>query len=409
MPMRLPLWGVALATTLAMQINASMLDQGMVVLAPLLMEEFGLPPERVGVLSTCSAFGVVLFLLFGAPFIARFGAVRTLQGGALLAATGAAILGTGTWWPALLMAALFIGIGYGPVAPAGSRILASSAPARHRSLIFSIKQAGAPLGGAVAAVMLAPIAAAFGWQVALYTAVVISVTAAVTISPLRRRLDPAPAGNGVRLFSIRNGVAPLKALLGNRQTTAISCLAFSLALVQSCLFSFSVTYLSTAGGMSLAEAALAYALMQGAGATARIALGWLADRTGTPTTNLLVQAVIAALLVSSFGLMPSGSPFWIVGMATFALGFCAVSWNGIFMAEISRLSPPDRIAEATAGGALVAFFGYLIGPLTFSLLVSFFGDYTLPFAIFGGQLLANALVTAGLLARRRRGLRERNI
>lgn len=158
--------GAALSTTLAMQVNASMLDQGIATVVPLLTAELSIPPEQVGVLSTCGALGVVLFLLFGTPFIARFGAIRTLQGGALTAAAGAA-LATSGWWPALLCAALFIGIGYGPSPPAGSRILAASAPLGHRTLIFSIKQAGAPLGGAVAAILLAPVATALGWRAAL--------------------------------------------------------------------------------------------------------------------------------------------------------------------------------------------------------------------------------------------------
>mgnify|MGYP003347142796 CR=1 FL=1 len=56
--------------------------------------------------------------------------------------------------PALVTSALYtallLGIGYGPMPPAGSRILAATAPKQHRSLIFSIKQAGAPAGGAIA-------------------------------------------------------------------------------------------------------------------------------------------------------------------------------------------------------------------------------------------------------------------
>ncbi|MCF3935699.1 MFS transporter [Acuticoccus sp. M5D2P5] len=404
--MRPPLWAVALATTSALQINASMLDQGLAIIAPLITAELGIAPERVGMLSTASAAGVVLFLVFGAPFIARFGAVRMLQFGALLAAGGAA-LATSAFWPALLLAAFLIGVGYGPTPPAGSRILAATAPPRHRTLVFSIKQSGAPLGGAIAAMLLAPIAAAYGWRVALMTAIAVSVVAALSIQPLRMRLDPpAHGGAALPLFATRNLAAPFTTLAADPRVFAIARLAFSLALVQSCLFSFSVTYLSTARGLALAEAGMAHAILLVAGASARILLGWLADRTGTPSANLVIQAVIAAVLVAGYGLLPVGTPLALVGAVTFFLGFSAASWNGIFMAEIARMTPPDRIAEATSGGALVAFLGYLIGPVTFSLLVSSFGDYQWPFAIFGAQLLANAALTAALFTRRRLGWRN---
>src|SRR5678816_1366245 len=99
-----------------------------------------------------------------------------LQIGTLPAVCGLALAATG-WWPLLVIAAIMMGLGYGPSPPAGNRILAATVPARHRSLIFSIKQAGAPLGGALAGVILAPTAAGWGWQAAL--AISIGVLAAV--------------------------------------------------------------------------------------------------------------------------------------------------------------------------------------------------------------------------------------
>lgn len=103
----------------------------------------------------------------------------------------------------------------------------------------------------------------------------------------------------------------MKRLLADRRVLSISCVAFSLALVQGSLFSFSVTYLATARGLPLAEAGAAYAVMQAAGASARIALGWLADRTGTSSVNLVVQDVIASMLMAGYGLLPASAPFWI--------------------------------------------------------------------------------------------------
>jgi MFS family permease len=156
---RMPTWVLALAVTLGMQTIASFLDQSLAIIAPLLTAGAGLAPERVGNLSSLQFAGVVLFLLFGGPLLARLGPVRMLQTGALMAMAGLLVAATG-WWPVLVVAALMMGIGYGPSPPAGSRILASTAPPQHRTLIFSIKQAGAPAGGAFAGLILAPAASA---------------------------------------------------------------------------------------------------------------------------------------------------------------------------------------------------------------------------------------------------------
>jgi MFS family permease len=385
-----------------MQINASMLDQSLAIIAPLLTRGLGIAPERVGNLSSLSSLGTVLFLLFGGPILARLGPVRMLQVGALIAVTGL-LLATSGSWPVILGAALLLGIGYGPSPPAGSRILAATAPARHRTLIFSVKQAGAPVGGALAALILAPVAAGWGWEAALVLAICIGLAAATIINPVRDLLDnerrpDQPIGLSV-LVSPRTIAAPFAALASDRALLSISCLAFSFAVVQGSLFSFSVTYLVTGCGLPLAEAGLASAVMQSAGAFARVALGWLADRTGMPARNLTIQAMVAAGLIIIYGSLPSPTSFGLATIVMGATGFFAASWNGIFLAEVARLSPPDRVAEATSSSTLVAFLGYVSGPSVFSLIVTWTGDYQWPFLVIAAQLFGTALVQLARVAR----------
>ena len=181
-------WVAALGATLLMQSVASFLTQTLPVVAPLIMASAGLAPERIGNLSSLVAFGTVLFLLLGGPFLARLGPVRTLQLGTGIAAAALVVAATGAL-PALMLASLMLGIGYGPTPPAGSRILAATAPKDHRTLIFSVKQAGAPLGGALAGLIAAPVATHAGWGAALLVAVATSVIAAAAIQPLRESLD----------------------------------------------------------------------------------------------------------------------------------------------------------------------------------------------------------------------------
>lgn len=400
---RCPLWVIALSTTLGMQINASMLDQSLAIIAPLLTKGLGIAPERIGNLSSLSALGVVLFLLFGSPILARLGPVRMLQIGALTAVAGLLLATSGHWW-LILCAALMMGIGYGPSPPAGSRILAATAPDRHRTLIFSVKQAGAPVGGALAGLVLAPIAVTWGWQIAVLVGAAIGLMAAAIIAPVRAELDVERRRdqplNFAAVFSPRVVAAPFAVLGANRSLLAIAFLAFSFALVQGSLFSFSVTYLVTDRGLHLSDAAFAYATMQACGALARVALGWLADRTGTPARNLTIQAMAAAVLVAIYGTFPASPPFLLTALVTGAVGFLAASWNGIFLAEIARLSPVDRVAEATSASTLCAFLGYVTGPTLFSLLVTLTGTYRWPFFIAAAQLFVMALFQFTPFARR---------
>lgn len=402
-PPGMPIWVLALATTLGMQTAASFLDQSLSIVAPLLTAGAGLAPERVGNLSSLDSLGTVTFLVFGGPVLARLGPVRMLQTGAMMAVTGLLVASSG-WWPALVVAALAMGAGYGPSPPAGSRILAATAPPRHRTLIFSIKQAGAPAGGALAGLILAPAAAAWGWTAALFIAMAVGLAAAAIINPARRRLDAErepdrPVSLRV-LLNARNIAAPFRLLKANPVLLSVTALAFSLAIVQGSLFSFSVTYLVTDRHMPLPAAGLVYFCMQSAGVFARILLGWLADRTGRPAYNLTAQAFVAALMVVGYSALPANPAFATAAVVAAATGFFAASWNGIYLAEIARLSPPNAIMEATSSSAVVTFLGYVSGPSIFSILVTWTGGYRLPFLAASAQLAVMAAVQVVVLLRR---------
>ena len=399
---KIPLWVLALSTTLGMQSIASFLDQSLPIIAPLLTARAGLAPERIGIISSLSALGVILFLVFGGPVLARLGPVRMLQIGTLTAVCGLAIAATG-WWPLLVIAAIMMGLGYGPSPPAGNRILAATVPARHRSLIFSIKQAGAPLGGALAGVILAPIAAGWGWQAALAISISIGVLAAVIITSTARRLNferepDRPVGPSA-LFNPRSVAAPFLLLKESPSLLIVTGLAFSFAAVQGSLFSFSVTYLTLDRHMPLMQAGFAYAAMQFSGVFARVFLGWLADRTGRPSLNLSVQALIAAAMVVLYGFLPEEPSIATVAVVCGAAGFFAASWNGIYMAEIVRLSPAKLITEITSSSTVMVFLGYMSGPTIFSLLVSWFGSYRLSFLVIAAQLALMAAAQLALLSR----------
>jgi MFS family permease len=130
---------------------------------------------------------------------------------------------------------------------------------------------------------------------------------------------------------------------------------------------------------------------------ARIFLGWLADRTGRPAQNLTIQAFVAAGMLVVYANLPMHPSVPLAALVCAATGFVAASWNGIYMAEIARLAPPERIVEATSSSSVVTFLGYVSGPSLFTLLVTLSGSWTIPFVVMAGQLAAMAAVQGWFL------------
>ncbi|WP_170984791.1 MFS transporter [Roseomonas sp. AR75] len=395
-------WIAALGATLLMQVIASFMAQSLPVVAPLLTGDLGLQSQAIGNLSALNAFGTVLFLAFGGPFLARLGPVRMLQIGAALSAVGLLALVLGTV-PALVFAAVLLGVGYGPSPPAGSRILAATAPPRHRSLIFSVKQAGAPMGGVLAGLITAPVASAFGWGAALAVCAATAFVAALSIQGLRRDLDaerdPARSISPRSVLSPRTLALPFTALTLAPALLPLTYLAISFAVVQGCLFTFTVTWLVETRGMSLVQAGTVFAAMQGSGVVARIVLGWLADRTGRPIVNLLVQGLVASGAVLMLAALPQSPGLLLTALLAGFAGFVGASWNGIYLAEIARLSSKDRISDATSGSTLLCFLGYVVGPVAYGVLVTASGGWLAPMLFTAVQLAVVTLLVAPTLLR----------
>lgn len=379
-------WPIALAATLLIQIAVSFLSQAMSVLAPSLTHAANVSPEQIGWLAGVVAFGTVWFLMSGTRLLTEIGPIRLLQLGVLLSACGLLLALIG-FWPATLLAALLVGLGYGPAPPAGNQILMNTVPKAHRGLIFSIKQSGAPVGSALAGFLLPIFAHHLGWATALAIAACLAGVTAFLVEPFRRQLDsrqshPSIASFG-SLFSPQMLTTPFKAMQGASGLMHLAYTGFAFAMVQGSVFALYVTYLVITVGADLAAAGAAFAAMQLAGAIARIVVGWVADRVRSALMVPAALGIASSITMAVIGSMQL-SWGWDVILAISALaGFCVASWNGVLMSEIAKVSPRDHVGQTTSAATFFIFIGYVLGPVTFAAIVRFIGSYQAAFSVLG--------------------------
>jgi len=374
-----PAWLAALVATMTAQTAASFLTRLVPTIAPILIDEIGLTPALVGHIVAAGSLGSALFLLAGNSLVRRTGPVRALQLGLLLAMAGVALLAI-PFWPAVMIASVLIGFGYAPSTPAGSEILQSHAPARHRSLIFSIKQAGVPLGGVFAGLALPTLALAIDWRATLWFAGAVALVTAAALEPLRSRFDEGRQKRFDRLTSrwFIQQLDPRRslAILGSspglvRLTFSGACFAFA----QGAWFAYFVTYLVAALDTSLVAAGSAFSVMQVAGIFGRIVLGMVADRLGSARSTLAGSALAAATISVVFAWLPQDCGFAAVLVLAAISGLAISSWNGIQLAEVARISPAGMISETASASVLYTFIGYILGPVGFAATLELTSSY----------------------------------
>ncbi len=370
-------------------------------MGPPLMARAGLPPESIGLVSAISSAGICWFLACGGPMLNQHGPIRTLQLGMVCMAFGLVVLSQPLGALGLL-GSLAIGFGNGPNTPAGSQILIRSAPPAHRTLIFSIKQAGVPLGGALAGLSVPYLVLTHGLPVTLGVIIAILLACCLIVQPFRVRLD-GERGVGdprwmralVQPAAMMSCVSSLRAHSSLPMLTAVGA---SFSIMQACLMTFTATYVFTRHGASLAEAGQVVAVMQGASMFGRVALGWAADRMGNALRHLGIQAILSALAVCLMVTM-GGEARWILYASAALVGFTAVGWNGVHIAELARVAPLHLVSSVTSASSLFGFAGSVCGPLIFMVLVGWAGGYETAFHVMAAQLAGLGVIC--LVAKRR--------
>ncbi len=379
----------ALAATTAIQLAASAALLTLPALAPLVAADLGLATSQVGTYISLVYVGAASAALFGGGLVARVGALRLSQVSVLLCSLGL-LIGLFPLVIAVAIAALILGIGYGPITPASSHVLARTTTPARMNLTFSIKQTGVPAGAALAGLVAPPLALAFGWQIAVALIAAFGVLVAIAAQPLRRALD-ADRDRAARV-SIAHLIVGLRLVAATPPLRTMAAVSFVYAGMQMCVSGFIVAYLAEEVGIGLVAAGLGLTVANVAGVAARIGWGVFADRIMSPRATLALlgaaTAVGAALVASFSTAWPMSSMLLVIG----ALGSTAIGWNGVFLAETARISPPGQTALATGGCLFFTYVGVVVCPLLFGMLQRATGSYATSFGVAAAACAAVAIV-----------------
>ena len=155
---------------------------------------------------------------------------------------------------------------------------------------------------------------------------------------------------------------------------------------QLCFMSFLVSFLNLEIGVSLVLAGSLFAIAQVGGMIGRLSWGLVADRWVTPRTQVGVLGIVGGVCGVITGAFSAAWPMAVIAIVTVIYGATAAAWNGVYFAEVARLSQRDgardEVGRMTGGLQFYMSIGAGLGPLLFSLLVGVIGTYSVGFAVF---------------------------
>ncbi|WP_431226646.1 MFS transporter [Burkholderia contaminans] len=370
--------------------------------APLMIHQFGPGAPGVGTFVSITYAAAAVASVAAGGLVPQLGPIRLCQISLLACATGLAMVGGGTpvW---LILGAIGVGIGYGPVTPASSYLLAATTSPKNRRFVFSLKQTGVPAGAALAGAVM-PVAMLFmGWRAAVWLVAACYVCIALAMDPARRLLDGQIGLSGHRRFHL---LAALTAIFARADLRRLGITAFVLGGAQMCASTFIVSYLHASYGMSLIHAGFLLSVTNVAGVLFRLIWGAAVDR-GIGSSKLLAFLAILTGLANFSMADPEMMSRTLSAFGTcVVLGAAAIGWNGVLLAEIPQVVPQAEVGIATSGCLFFSFAGVVALPALFGAVEQANGGYAASWMSIGvmALVLGVALLVANDAASRRRSV-----
>ncbi|RFA22153.1 MFS transporter [Subtercola boreus] len=359
-----------LALGLFAQVAGSLAITTPAFLVPLLNSERGLSLGEAGLLVAAPSVGMVLTLILWGALADRVGERWVIGSG--LAVAALAVLGA-VLSNDLVSTALFFlvaGMGAASANAAGGRLVVGWFPSNRRGLAMGIRQMAQPLGVAIAAIVIPPLAEAAGVSLVLvFPLVVVSVAALLALVFI---VDP-PRGP-----TAAAGPVPTRPVNPYRTSSLlwrIHTVSVLLVVPQFVVSTFALVWLINSEGWQPLAAGLVVGISQLVGAFGRILVGVISDRVGSRMGPLKAVAASASLVMVVLALTDwfELSAFAAVGIvlasavtvADNGLAFTAVAesagtgWSG-------RALGAQNTAQYLAAAATAPLVGVLIGAVGFA-------------------------------------------
>jgi len=378
---------------LAVLTTSSMAVTVIAVLAPEAAPRIGVDATRIGDYTAIVYLFATLSGAVTGAMVDRFGAIRVCQITMLLATLAMLTFtrGTLTW---VLISAVILGCAYGPFNPASAHVLWRLSTPRWRPFVFSLKQTGVPLGGALTGALIPVLVLWSDWQTAGLAVGAVALVMMILLQPLRASIDEVHR-RPLKL-DMKSLLGPVQLALGNPRLRGYTLTAFAYAGCQLSVMSFMVVFLTRTVNMSLVQAGSVFAFLQIGGFAGRLIWGGIASRLGSPRIVLVIIGAITAtsLVVTPF--MNATWPLLAVISLAIVLGASSLGWNGVMLSEVATHAPEGRAVEATAGMQVVMFGGITVFPPIFGFLVMHTQSFTAAFVAVAVLAIGGAVLMASL-------------
>lgn len=371
------------------QTTASIVSQGLYTLVPFFQQDFALSQAGAALAVAAVNGGQLLSMLLMGWLIDLYGE-RSVVSLSMLAMGAMALLAASSrQYPLLLACLVLLGACYAAVQPGGTRAMVRWFSPRQRGMATGIRQAGLPLGTALAAMALPWMAQQGGWQAALLAQGAVGLAGGLVFLLLYRNAETAPAQ------AVARPPTPLQLVRDVARYQALWPVMLAGVAMVTYQYTFAthvLSFLHQRFGMTVVAAGLLYSVSQWFGIAGRVGLAWVSDHfwPNHRMRSLVLTMALCVIATLALALLPAQTPTWALGALFVVIGIFGVGWYPLYLLQVAEMAPPAAMASTISFSMTLNMAAIAVIPPLFGLIVDASG-YTLAWTTLVCGVLAALL------------------
>ncbi len=361
-------WVMLIVATIA-QTTATLITYGVGVFALFWKEEYALTNTESGLLVSVVNVGPLFCMLFVGRLLDQYNEKILISISSFLLGSSLLLTNIVSGFNGLLFVLLLIGMFYSVSQPGGSKVILKWFRKENRGLAMGIRQAGIPIGGALAGVLIPFLTVQYNMTYAINSIACICIIGGLLFFMFYKEpyvQEEARKGHIKISFWME-----LKVVICKKELYPIYITGICMISLQMVLVGHFMKFLAGEQSITSIVAGTVFSVMFFSGMIGRIALATISDVLYKGNRRIpLFIAVCASiglilLLVMNIHTITSGILYSVSAL----LGFFSIGWFSLFIAEVAELASEESVGITVSVALTLNQIAIIIAPVLFGYIV----------------------------------------
>ncbi|WP_141439281.1 MFS transporter [Bacillus cereus] len=361
-------WVMLIVATIA-QTTATLITYGVGVFALFWKEEYALTNTESGLLVSVVNIGPLFCMLFVGRLLDQYNEKILISISSFLLGSSLLLTNIVSGFNGLLFVLLLIGMFYSVSQPGGSKVILKWFPKENRGLAMGIRQAGIPIGGALAGVLIPFLTIQYNMTYAINSIACICIIGGLLFFMFYKEpYVQEEAGKGHIKVSFWT---QLKVVICKRELYPIYMTGICMISLQMVLVGHFMKFLVREQSITSIVAGTVFSVMFFSGMIGRVVLAAISDvfYKGNRRIPLFITVCasigLVLLLVMSIHTITSGVLYGVSAL----LGFFSIGWFSLFIAEVAELASEESVGITVSLALTLNQIAIIVAPVLFGYIV----------------------------------------